>query len=239
MRVLVIGGSGRVGSIVLPFLAEKHSLRVFDLHPPIEGDWEYVEGNAGDSNALRQALSGMDAVIYMAMGALKWRTDEGVVSAFDVNVRNVYLTLRAASEAGIGHAVYTSSMSVYRNIRERYFESEDIPPDETGLYGLTKRMGEECCRAAVDRWEMTVNALRLCFPKSEEEWQAETNPFQAMIGTAAPDLARALEASLLFRDGYQAFMISGDYEHRVMNMEKAKRLLGWEPLARRAPVQSD
>jgi hypothetical protein len=27
-------------------------------------------------------------------------------------------------------------------------------------------------------------------------------------------------------------MISGDYEQKLLNMSKAKRLLGWEPLAR-------
>lgn len=27
-------------------------------------------------------------------------------------------------------------------------------------------------------------------------------------------------------------MISGDYEQKLMNMSKAKRMLGWEPLAR-------
>src|SRR3712207_6261219 len=122
MRVLLIGGSGRVGSLVLPHLAEKHSVRVFDLRPPIEGNWEYVEGNAGDSDALRGAAAGMDAVLYMAMGELRWKTDEGTASAFDVNVRNVHLALRVANEAGIGHAVYTSSMSVYKDLRERYFE---------------------------------------------------------------------------------------------------------------------
>ena len=30
-------------------------------------------------------------------------------------------------------------------------------------------------------------------------------------------------------------MISGDYAQKVMNMAKAKRLLGWAPLARPRP----
>jgi hypothetical protein len=30
-------------------------------------------------------------------------------------------------------------------------------------------------------------------------------------------------------------MISGDYEQKLMNMSKARRLLGWEPRAR--PIQ--
>ena len=45
-------------------------------------------------------------------------------------------------------------------------------------------------------------------------------------------MARALLAALEYRNGFQAFQISGDYENKIMNMGKAKRLLGWEPLAR-------
>ena len=46
-------------------------------------------------------------------------------------------------------------------------------------------------------------------------------------------MARALLAALAYRGcGFQAFMISGDYEQKLMNMSKARRLLGWEPLAR-------
>jgi len=42
----------------------------------------------------------------------------------------------------------------------------------------------------------------------------------------------AMSAALQYGDGFQAFMISGDYEQKIMNMAKAKRLLGWKPLAR-------
>jgi hypothetical protein len=39
-------------------------------------------------------------------------------------------------------------------------------------------------------------------------------------------------AALELQAGFQAFMISGDYEQKIMNMSKAKRFLNWEPLAR-------
>ncbi len=48
----------------------------------------------------------------------------------------------------------------------------------------------------------------------------------------AEDVARAILAALEYRNGFQAFQISGDYENKVMNMDKARRLLDWEPLAR-------
>jgi hypothetical protein len=45
-------------------------------------------------------------------------------------------------------------------------------------------------------------------------------------------VARALLAALEYRGGFEAFFISGDHAERHTRLGKAKRLLGWEPLAR-------
>ena len=233
MRVLVVGGSGHVGGLVLPILSRHHTLRVFDLRPPAGDVGEHFEGNVTDPEALGRASEGMDALLYMAMGTGKYGTPEGASTGFDVNVKGVYLALRAAHQAGISQAVYTSSMSVYDgDLMKRFFPDEEITPDSRHVYGFTKRLGEECCRNAARSWRMDVNALRLCHPRSEEKWLADTRLGTPTIATTGEDVARALLAALEYRGGFQAFMISGDYEQKIMNMSKAKRLLGWEPLAR-------
>lgn len=233
MKVLVTGGSGIVGSIVVPILAQTHTVRVFDLRAPQVEGIDYFQGDVTDFDALARAMQGMDALLYLAMGNLKWEELSGTVTAFDVNVKGVHLALKAAHEAGATQAVYASSMSVYGDdLMKRYFDNEDIPPDSTGLYGFTKRLGEEVCQNAAQVWGMNVNALRLCFPIPEERWLKETVRGTPTIATTADDVARAMAAALEYKAGFQAFMISGDYEQKIMNMGKAKRLLGWEPLAR-------
>ena len=237
MRVLVIGGSGKVGSLVMPALARRHVIRVFDLSPPADASLEYCAGDVQDSDALARAAEGMEALLYMAMGPFRDHRCE-TQSAFDVNVKGVYLALDAAHRAGIAHAVYTSSMSVYHDLGSRYFDDESIPPDAREVYGFTKRLGEEVCANAAARWGMSVNALRLCHPMSEERWLAHTRAGMPTIATAAGDVARAILAALEYQGhGFQAFMISGDYEEKLMRMDKARRLLGWEPQARPHPQE--
>jgi nucleoside-diphosphate-sugar epimerase len=239
LNVLIIGGSGYLGTLVLPLLAERHRLRVFDPRPPADPALEYVQGSVCDYAALTGAVEGMDAVLYMAMGHYipvngdDWGQIESHSNAFDVSVKGLYLTLHAAHQAGVQHAVYTSSMSVYGdNGLGRNGADEDTPPDSYSVYGLTKRMGEEVCRSACHRWEMSVNALRLYMPVPEERWLAEAACGEPTPWTTSEDTARALLAALEYRDGFQAFTISGDYEQRLLNIAKSKRLLGWEPLAR-------
>jgi nucleoside-diphosphate-sugar epimerase len=175
LRVLVIGGSGYLGTLVIPFLAQNHDLRVFDPRPPADPSVEYVQGSACDPVALADGVLGMDAFLYMALGShvpldgYDWGRIEAHADAFDVSVKGLYLALHAAHEASVNHAVYTSSLSVYDdNGAGRYLSDEDLPPDSRHIYGFTKRLGEEVCRNACRASGMSVNALRLWLPVTEE-----------------------------------------------------------------------
>jgi nucleoside-diphosphate-sugar epimerase len=222
-----------VGTLIIPFLTKAHSLRIFDLCPPQNTAIEFVEGDVTHYDDLTQAVMGMDALVYLAMGNEKWQEISGIVTAFDVNVKGLHLALLAAHEAGISQAVYASTMSIYGgNLMQRYFPDEYITPDSNELYGFTKHLGELVCQKATRLWGMDVNALRLCHPTPEDKWLAETIQGIPTIATTAQDVARAFESALDYRGGIQVFNVSGDYEQKIMNMSKAKRLLGWEPLAR-------
>ena len=44
MNVLLVGGSGLVGTFITPYLRQRHTVRVLDLAPPAH-EVEYVEGS--------------------------------------------------------------------------------------------------------------------------------------------------------------------------------------------------
>ena len=230
MRVLIIGGAGRVGSMTAPYLMRRHSLTIFDRQPAADGGLRSVIGDIGDYAALADAMSGQEALIYMAMGSEDWGSLEGINSAYDINVKGLHLALHAARAAGITQAVYTSSMSVYEDLGGRTFADESPLPDSRGLYGFTKYLGEQVCLHAARNCDMHINALRLCFP-TPDDLMAEVIEEQASLATAASDVAAALDAALHFQGGFQAFMISGDTRETVLNMRKARLLLGWSPQA--------
>jgi nucleoside-diphosphate-sugar epimerase len=243
MRVLVVGGSGYVAGLVLPQLAGRHAVRVLDRRPAPDGV-EYVAGDATDYAALRRAVGGMDAVVHCAMGGKARNAGGTATEAFDVNVKSVHLALLAAHHAGVPHAVHISSLSVYHDVTARHLEGTE-PPDATDLYGLTKRLGEEVCRAAATEWGLSVNVLRLAWPTPDDVWPAwgrnrrperrYASDGSLIEATAATDLAAALLAALDHRDGYQLFTISGDRSARLWSTAKAQRVLGWAPTFGRNP----
>ncbi len=243
MRLLVVGGAGLVASLVLPHLAARHRIRVFDLRRPEAADawWEVVVGTLDDFDAVREAATGCDALLFMAMNRKEpWGELPAVVSAYDVNVKGLHLAHWAAHEAGVQKVVVTSSLSVYRSRPpgERY-PDEETPPDGDDFYGFTKRLGEEVSQNAARRFDQSVTSLRLCFP-----WPDDAPPpspdsggraiegaaFRAATFTRARDVASAILLALEHRHpGWEAFAISGDPDQRVVPTEKARRVLGWQP----------
>jgi nucleoside-diphosphate-sugar epimerase len=244
MRILVIGGCGTVGRMVVPVLAARHRISVLDLRPPLEPvpGVDYHAGDARDTELTKRLANGADSVLYMAMGPVDgWDTPPTVRTHLEVAVSGLYMALRAAHEAGVKHAIYTSSMSVFRYLipgtgraATRHeigrFPDDDTPPDARDFYGLAKRLGEEVCRSAAAEWDMDVVCLRLSFPIPDDQWPPEDSLFHRLIATSGSDCAAALEAALDYRGhGFQAFAISGDASGWTMSIAKARQQLGWTP----------
>ena len=68
MKVLVTGGSGFIGSHVVDKLRDKGvEVRVFDMiMPTLRKDIEFCHGSLLDLEALRMAVSGIEAVLHLA-----------------------------------------------------------------------------------------------------------------------------------------------------------------------------
>ena len=48
MKVLLVGGSGHVGSMTLPYMKAHHQFRILDLSPPKDSTVDYIQGSVTD-----------------------------------------------------------------------------------------------------------------------------------------------------------------------------------------------
>lgn len=230
MRVVVLGGSGRVASLVVPRLAAEHEVIVADQRRAPWWDGEFMQVDVLDHRLLPQLFDGVDGLVYMAMGPLEdWGSTAWARHHFDVNVTGVHLALRAAGEAGVRRIVHTSSGSVFTDWTHR--DPADHP-DATDAYGLSKACGEEVAAAAAREFGIPVVALRLFFPKPDAEYVAMSGP-DAGIATAGSDVANAYLAALAvdLAPGFHTPHISGNRDGTV-SVRSARELLGWEPRIR-------
>jgi nucleoside-diphosphate-sugar epimerase len=260
MKVLLVGGSGRVGTFVTPYLRKHHDLRVLDLRPPRHEGVEYVEGSVLDPEALRHGLEGVDGFIWMVMrhgqgGSVTNQDVPTIVDNYDVNCKGLHLLLYTAQEVGVRRGVYTSTMSVHYRLRGRYaggrlYEQEELTPlDTPSVYGLTKGFGESICQYFARWFDMNLVAMRITGPRERESWLKErrerpdrvyadgTPQGSKIFVTDEEDLAdaylRALDAVQTGHGRFDAVFIAGDEREEEHNLSKARRLLGWQPRAHR------
>ncbi len=249
MKLLLVGGSGGVGTMIAPYLKMHHDLRVLDVRPPADNGLEYVEGSITDPDALDKALNGCDSFINLVMldpgshGGGGTEQSIGMIQAqYSVNALGLHLLLFAAQERGIAQGVHTSTMTVHDRSRRWYWQEEAIPRDSGGVYGLTKGFGEQICEYFARYFGMNLAALRITGPRSRADYVEErrNRPADydgAMYVTDEEDLARAYLAALKLvsvgKSRFDAFFIAGDEDERVHNLSKARRVLGWQPESQR------
>lgn len=224
----MVGGAGLVGSLVVPLLRERLDLTVFDL---VEPSMDVPRPGVGSRpcGITRPRCQATNFLLYMAMGATaEWERRGELANPLRCQRhRPAPGTPRTTAEVGIRHAVHVSTMSVYAQLLTRRIDDEGQPPDAVEFYGLSKRLGEDVCRAACREHGMSVNSLRICLPVSAEEWRRQFLAGTQTIHTEAGDVGRGRSWRRCGFGGFQAFHISGDWRERTMNLAKAHAMLGW------------
>jgi UDP-glucose 4-epimerase len=116
MKVLVIGGSGFIGSHVADALSESgHDVTIYDAKPSpyLRSEQKQLIGSTLDRAGVGHAIEGKD-VVYNFAGIP--HLDVGLkhpIETVEQNILATVITLEAAKRAGIKRYVYASSIYVY------------------------------------------------------------------------------------------------------------------------------
>jgi nucleoside-diphosphate-sugar epimerase len=146
-RVLVTGGAGYVGAVLVPrLLARGHQVRVLDLYlyghdalRCVRGHrhLEEVAADIRDAAAVRQAMSGIDAVIHLACISNDPSCALDPALTHSINYAAFDPLVRLAREAGVQRFIFASSASVY-GVSEAPRVSEEHPLRPITLYNRYK-----------------------------------------------------------------------------------------------------
>jgi UDP-glucose 4-epimerase len=143
MKILVIGGSGFIGSHVVDrLLAHGHSVRVFDRQPerfrPPLPQVEYRYGEFADRMRLVEALSGTDTVFHLLSTTVPGTADLDPATDVHDNLVGTINLLDSMQRLGLSRILFLSSGGTVYGI------PEDVPIPEThalrpiNSYGIVK-----------------------------------------------------------------------------------------------------
>lgn len=151
-NVMVTGGAGYVGSCLIPKLLDAgHKVTVLDLfiygtgvfngsgsHPNLR----CVKGDIRDINAVKDALTGCDAVIHLACISNDPSFELDPDLGRSINYDCFRPMVRAAKDAGVKRFIYASSSSVY-GIKDEDNVTEELALQPLTDYSKFKAMCEE------------------------------------------------------------------------------------------------
>jgi nucleoside-diphosphate-sugar epimerase len=229
MRMLITGATGRVGARYTQHRHQAgHPTRVLVRDERRAELWwdlglEVVVGDLRDPDAVKQAVTGVDAVVHVA-AAFRGVPDE---EAYAVN-RDATVTLAgAAVDAGVRRFVYTSTNLVYGPGRGRP-ANEDDEPRPAGAYPQSKAEAETALLRLHREQALPVRIARLAFvygagdPHLTEVlgWARNWPAHQRLHLVHHTDVCRALDL-VLAADGVDG---------RIFNVADDAPVTAWELL---------
>ncbi|TDE10433.1 NAD-dependent epimerase/dehydratase family protein [Jiangella asiatica] len=179
MRVLVTGGSGRLGeSVVDGLLQAGHDVVSVDLREPRQhrDTWFPADLTVVDEASWALARVRPEAVVHLAAIAVPFSRPEREI--LRTNTALAYNVCRSALDAGANTVVVASSPTVVGYGAPTGWTPAYLPIDEThpvrpwNAYALSKLMAEQVMRMftaqAGDR--LRLSAIRPCYVIAEDEW---------------------------------------------------------------------
>jgi len=186
MRILVLGGTGFIGShIVDALLDEGHTVKVIDRTLKHKNDKfpqfvEYIQADFADSLVLLEALTGIDMVIHLVSSTVPGTSNLDPVADIQSNLVNSVNLLKAMQQAGVKRIIYFSSGgTVYGNPIQLPI-SESHPTHPISSYGIIKLAIENYLFMYKELYGLTPIILRLSNPYGPRQGHLGS---QGVIGT--------------------------------------------------------
>lgn len=168
-EVVVTGGAGFIGSNLCRTLLEQgakvtafdnlYSGKIEFIEDLMDKGLKFVQEDIRDTAALEKATKNSEVIFHLAAQTSVPFSMENPKEDSEINVVGTLNVLEAARKAG-ARVVFTSSCAVYGNPEKR-------PTPETYLthpiafYGLSKLLGENCCRFYQEIYGLEVVILRI------------------------------------------------------------------------------
>ncbi|MGI8811253.1 MAG: SDR family oxidoreductase [Pyrinomonadaceae bacterium] len=167
-RVLVTGGAGFIGSNLADgLLAQGAKVTILDSFitgfrenlDEITGDFNLVEGDLNDNEAVRRALDGVEIVFHEAALPSVPRSVANPVETHEACVNGTFNLLNKSREAGVRRLIYAASSSAYGD-QQSLPKIESMAPEPMSPYAAAKLTGEYYCRVFSQVYGLETLSLR-------------------------------------------------------------------------------
>jgi UDP-glucose 4-epimerase len=202
MTILVLGGSGFIGShVVDALLAAGHAVRVYDRAPerfrPTPSGVEFMQGEFGDTASLAEALVGVDMVFHLVSTTVPSTANLDPIADVQGNLINTIRLMELMRAQGVERLLYLSSGGTVYGVPQVDPVPETHALNPVTSYGIVKVAVENYIRAEQHLHGLKPVILRPSNPFGPRQGHGGV---QGVIGTFMWRVAKG-EGMQLWGDG--------------------------------------
>lgn len=233
MRALVTGGSGFIGSHIVDKLRDRGVLvRVFDMVlPTFRTDIEFYQGSLLDLEALKMAMTGVDAVYHLAAVADVKDVFEDPHYAESINVRGTINVLEAARRGKKPRVIYGSTTWVYSEVSDQLVDEDTPLRPPSHFYTATKIASEYYCQCYSKLYGLSTTILRYGIPYGPRAREGAVVPIFVKKALSGQPLTIAGDGSQFRKFVYVEDLAEGSVlalkpagENKTYNLEGAEKV---------------
>jgi len=229
-RVLVTGAAGRIGTAFRKHYGAGYELRLVDRLPvPEAGEHEAYEADLVKLEAALAACSGIDTVIHLAADPSPRATFYDTL--LPLNIQMTYNLFHAAAEQGCRRLIFASSIHAVNAYPLDYQIHPDDPVLPGDLYGVTKTFGEALGRYFAALKGLSCISIRIGAFGTADKVAECTDSRLLALWVSERDLSQLLYRCVEAPDSVRSLIVQGvsDNQFKRMDIENARRILGYEP----------
>jgi nucleoside-diphosphate-sugar epimerase len=223
-KVLLLGASGLIAPHIIPGLTPHYDLKLADIKPHPDGTpVEMVDVTRYEQ--VLEAAEGVDAIMNFTV--LRHHPEH----SFHVNTWGAYNVMKAAATLGIKKVIHTGPAMIIYWYDHDFDVTEGPHTPSTGYYFLTKHLSYKLVKS----FAQTCRIHTPCFlfyllgPRPENPPPRRAmHPYTIVYDDLVHACRLGLEIETV-EDYYQEFNLHSYLGHGKYSLEKAKRMLGYEP----------
>jgi nucleoside-diphosphate-sugar epimerase len=208
-KVLVTGGAGFIGSnLAQELIRQGARVNILDNLTTgfrenleeIEGDFDFIEGDLNDDDALEKAVDGAEIIFHEAALPSVPRSVENPAETHEACANGTFNLLLKAKDRGVRRIIYAASSSAYGD-QAQLPKVETMSPDPLSPYAAAKLFSEYYCRVFYKVYGIETFSLRYF-----NVFGPRQNPSSMYSGVISRfiDALMKGESPVIFGDGEQS-----------------------------------
>lgn len=227
-KILITGGSGKIGSHFIKSFSDQYHFRVFDMQLPNVQDTsvEYFQGNLTDREYLKEVCEHVDIVIHLGGIANPDASFNDLLHANIIGTKNI---IDAAISAGCKKIIYASSAQTIEGYPKDIQINTDMAVKPGNLYGVSKCFGEALLSYHCFSSDLSAICLRIGAYEFPEDF-TEMNARDLSAYLHPDDLNQLLHLCIESKNiKFEIVNAISNNTYKRLDIQKSKLLMGYDP----------